>query len=293
MLLARSPGDDGRAGPRRSDGLEIERKFLVAEPSSLDGCPREEIEQGYLAVDGEVELCVRRRADRAHALTAKAGRGEARVELEGGITPDRFQSLWPYTAGRRLCKARHRVPGDQGLLYEVDRYAGWLSGLVTAEVELPSAEAAGSFQPPAWFGREVTDDPEHRNQSLAKREARARAERVFRLRAAETVPDGIRQIALGRIDEVVDRLSGRTDEELPVAVHEARKSLKRPRTVVRLDAEPVVGVGAADAVRGLTGRRRAELQAEAFRGGLLVYADAPDAFVRRIGKDRHRRVEDS
>ena len=41
--------------------------------------------------------------------------------------------------------------------------------LVVAEVEFPSEEEAVAFQPPAWFGREVTYDPAYTNAQLSQR----------------------------------------------------------------------------------------------------------------------------
>ena len=35
------------------------------------------------------------------------------------------------------------------------------------EVEFESAAAAAGSRPPAWLGREVTDDPAYKNQRLA------------------------------------------------------------------------------------------------------------------------------
>lgn len=35
--------------------------------------------------------------------------------------------------------------------------------LAMAEVEFPTAAAAHAFTPPAWFGREVTEDPAYTN----------------------------------------------------------------------------------------------------------------------------------
>ena len=35
---------------------------------------------------------------------------------------------------------------------------GALTGLSVAEVEFATEDAADAFEPPAWFGREVTDD---------------------------------------------------------------------------------------------------------------------------------------
>lgn len=57
-----------------------------------------------------------------------------------------------------------RHAGHTIVLY---RYQGRLVPLAIAEVEFADAEAAASFQPPACFGAEVTDDARHRNSSLA------------------------------------------------------------------------------------------------------------------------------
>ena len=264
-----APGNGDDSG-RVATGTEIERKFLVGEtPADLDRYPSEEIEQGYLAVDGKVEVRLRRRGDQGTLLTVKGGAGKVRAEAELELDEARFVTLWPLTAGRRLRKVRHRISGDDGLTIELDVYAGWLKGLTIAEVEFPSVEASARFEPPSWFGDEVTDDPEYRNRSLAEREAQARAERVFRLRTDETVPDGIRRVALGQIDEVLDRLEGRTEEDLGTAIHEARKSLKRLRATARL-VRPELGRAMfrrenerfRDAGRALSGPRDSQVLIE-------------------------------
>ena len=256
-----------KTSPARSNGLEIERKYLVeALPANLESHPSEEIEQGYLAIDGPVEVRLRRRGERP-TLTVKAGDGRARVEQELVIAEASLEALWPLTSGRRVRKRRYTIPADiAGLSIELDVYGGWLGGLMVAEVEFPTLEASGAFDAPGWFGREVTGDPEYRNQSLATRESRARAERVFRLRAGEPVADGIRRVALGQIDEVLDRAEGRTDEELGTAVHESRKSLKRVRAVGRL-------------VRGSLGDEASKRENEAFRDAGRLLSGPRDSQV--------------
>jgi adenylate cyclase len=147
-------------------GVEIERKFLV--DRRPDGLPEgEPIEQGYLVVgeDG-VEVRLRRRGATT-LLTVKSGPGMVRTEEEIEIDERRFESLWPLTDGRRVTKVRHLVPLDAGLTAEVDVYSGAHDGLLTAEIEFPSLEASEAFDPPAWLGREVTDDRRFANQALA------------------------------------------------------------------------------------------------------------------------------
>jgi adenylate cyclase len=146
---------------------EIERKFVLdAPPQGLDDHPSEPISQGYLALDGDVEVRVRRRGERAF-LTIKAGGGRRRVEQELEIEQARFDALWPLTEGRRIVKRRYVVPAADALVFEVDVYEEELAGLVVAEVEFPDDAAANAFRSPEWLGREVTDDPRWKNQALA------------------------------------------------------------------------------------------------------------------------------
>ena len=64
---------------------EIERKFLVDEmPRAESG--KTEIEQGYLAIDENAEVRLRRAGDEL-LLTAKVGHGEVREEVEVTIGP--------------------------------------------------------------------------------------------------------------------------------------------------------------------------------------------------------------
>jgi CYTH domain-containing protein len=147
--------------------VEIERKFLVsAVPGELDAHPVVSIAQGYLtAGDGDSEVRLRRAGEHLW-LTAKRGSGMVRGEYEVGLSAEQFDVLWPATEGRRLEKTRHAIPFDR-LTIELDVYAGALSGLIVAEVEFPTVDAARAFARPRWFGREITDDPRYRNRRLA------------------------------------------------------------------------------------------------------------------------------
>ena len=152
-----------------TSGGEIERKFLVQPthlPDNIDRYPHDLIQQGYLAVTSEGgEVRVRRKGDRGY-LTVKSGGDLQRSEHEVELTPQQFQQLWPATEGRRLEKTRYLIRhGDH--LIELDVYHASLTGLSTAEVEFTSIEASQSFQPPAWFFREVTQDSRYKNRNLA------------------------------------------------------------------------------------------------------------------------------
>jgi CYTH domain-containing protein len=146
---------------------EVERKFLLAaRPAGLDAHPARRLEQGYVAIDpAGAEVRVRRQGDE-RLMTIKVGRGLARAEEEFAVDAERFERLWPLTAGRQVVKTRYLVPLD-GLTAEVDVYEGDLAGLLTAEVEFADEAAAGAFSPPAWLGRDVTGDGRFANAALA------------------------------------------------------------------------------------------------------------------------------
>ena len=149
-------------------GTEVERKWVVPEaPAHALAAPAELIEQGYLTIGSDgAETRLRRRGERC-SLTVKSGSGMVRAEHETKLTPDQFQALWPATEGLRLVKRRHVLRAEDGSVIELDVYEGGLSGLLIAEVEFDDPWAAESFAAPYWFGREVTDDPDYRNQRLA------------------------------------------------------------------------------------------------------------------------------
>jgi adenylate cyclase len=147
-------------------GVEIERKFLLdAEPEWLGDCESSLIEQGYLALEEEVEVRVRRR-DGSDRLTVKRGRGERREEVEIELGPEQLERLWPLTEGRRVRKRRHLVPLEAGTA-EVDVYEGPHAGLLTAEIEFADEQQAERADLPGWLGREVTGEGAYANRSLA------------------------------------------------------------------------------------------------------------------------------
>jgi adenylate cyclase len=143
---------------------EIERKFRVREvPHRLVDGTR--LRQAYLAVDGEVEVRVRDRGG-VPVLGVKGGRGLERTEVEVEIDAATFDELWRLAAVRRIDKTRYRVPVN-GHTAELDVYAGSLTGLMVVEVEFGSRDEAEAFNPPSWFGDELTGDPRWSNAALA------------------------------------------------------------------------------------------------------------------------------
>ena len=147
--------------------LEIERKFLVREmPRGLERLPQREIEQGYLVVNKNAQVRLRR-AGRQCYLTFKRDAVVGREEREMKLTAPQFELLWPATAGARLTKTRYDAPFRK-LTIEIDVYRGSNAGLVVAEVEFPDQATAEKFSPPAWLGAEITGERRYSNVRLAR-----------------------------------------------------------------------------------------------------------------------------
>jgi len=145
--------------------IEIERKFLVDHPPDLENFSSEEILQGYLLITDEKEIRIRKKGD-TYYQTVKVGEGLSRKEIEREIGKFQFEDLWPETEGKRIEKRRYRIHYDT-ILIELDVYAGKLTGLIIAEVEFGSEEESRLFEPPPWFGPEVTYDDRYKNKNLA------------------------------------------------------------------------------------------------------------------------------
>lgn len=147
---------------------EIERKFLVADPGILAGRQGFAIVQGYLAKES---MTVRVRTfGRLAFLTLKGPTvGFSRDEFEYPIPfEDALALLEAYCAPRLVRKTRYLVPHDPHV-FEIDVFAGHLSGLIVAEIEL--AHENESFALPDWLGPEVTGDSRFGNFSLAHAES--------------------------------------------------------------------------------------------------------------------------
>ena len=148
--------------------MEIERKFLIEEeqlPGNLADYPCHKIEQGYLCVDPVVRI---RRSDDEYYMTYKGGGLLAREEYNLPLTREAYRHLKEKTDGILISKKRYVIPERDGLFIELDVFEGTYEGLYMAEVEFSSKEQALSYDPPAWFGRDVTNLGVYQNSSLSQ-----------------------------------------------------------------------------------------------------------------------------
>lgn len=146
---------------------EIERKFTVSQlpEQLLDNAQSSEIKQGYLILEGERELRIRKR-DNEFSMTLKQGSGLERSEQEHSISAELFAMLWPLTTGKRVEKIRYLVD-ENGHTLEIDIFSGALTSLIVLEVEFSSVEASRQFKIPDFVLKEVTADKTYKNAALA------------------------------------------------------------------------------------------------------------------------------
>lgn len=142
---------------------EFERRWLVFEidKTVFDG-PFRRIRQGYL--DDASDLRVRVIDGTSAELTCKVGRGMTRKEkspkdpVSVGIGRFLLGST-PYV----LTKRRFKREG-----WEIDRFEGVLQGIVLAEFEAPTVEAAQVITLPSWITNAIEVTETITNKQLAR-----------------------------------------------------------------------------------------------------------------------------
>jgi CYTH domain-containing protein len=143
---------------------EIERKFLVKSDRWRGQGVGKRYRQGYLSTGKERTVRVRTAGDRGVITVKGISVGATRSEYEYEIPFADANEMLDRLCERPLIeKTRYRIPGE-GVVWEVDEFAGENRGLIVAEVELQSEDQAVSL--PEWIGREVTDDPRYFNANL-------------------------------------------------------------------------------------------------------------------------------
>ena len=144
--------------------MEIERKFLVKRenlPENLEQYPSKAIEQGYLCTEPVVRIRKSNDNYKSKGLLA-------REEYNLPLTKEAYEHLKPKADGIVISKIRYVIPEKDGLSIELDVFKAPYEGLLLAEVEFPNEEAAHAYQPPKWFGEDVTYSAEYHNSTLSK-----------------------------------------------------------------------------------------------------------------------------
>jgi len=144
--------------------LEIEKKYLIDTLPDLTATKEiKSIEQGYVSVSPVIRI---RKSNDQYYLTCKGKGLMAREEFEMLISPEDYNHLKTKLDTPPIIKKRYLLPLGPYTI-ELDIFQGHLQGLVIAEVEFPSLDAAEIFVPPTWFGKEVTMDHRFQNNQLS------------------------------------------------------------------------------------------------------------------------------
>lgn len=147
--------------------MEIERKFLVAQvPDNLPSYPFHIIEQGYLCIEPVVRI---RRQDQNYFLTYKSKGLMVREEYNLPLTKSAYEHLVQKIDGTLISKKRYLIPISGQLTVELDVFEQPLAPLILAEVEFKTEEEAKGFEPPDWFGEDVTQSTDYHNSILSQK----------------------------------------------------------------------------------------------------------------------------
>ena len=157
---------------------EIERKFLIEYPDvrwleSLPNCRRVEIIQTYLNSPAGDEVRVRQRGENGSYIyfqtTKRKVSGLKRVEIERRLSKDEYLRLLmdADTSRRQIRKTRYCLIYENQY-FEIDLYPFWQDRAI-AEIELSDENAQIVFPKELTIIKEVTEDENYKNASLAKR----------------------------------------------------------------------------------------------------------------------------
>lgn len=148
-------------------GVEIERKFLVADDSWREAAqPGVRYRQGYLSTNPGSSVRVRVSGDKAWLNIKSATVGLTRREYEYVIPAADAHAILEELCVKPLVEKTRFVVEHGGRTWEIDVFEGDNAGLVVAEVELESEDAEVTL--PAWAGEDVSDDVRYYNQRLVE-----------------------------------------------------------------------------------------------------------------------------
>ena len=143
---------------------EIERKFLVTGEAWRTLAAATLYRQGYLSVAKESTVRVRIAGEKGYLTVKGPSVGASRAEFEYEIPAADADAMLDTLCARPLIEKTRRKILFEGLVWDVDEFAGDNEGLVVAEVEL--TDEAQEVSLPDWVGEEVTHDPRYFNANL-------------------------------------------------------------------------------------------------------------------------------
>lgn len=153
--------------------LEIERKFLMdGFPIGLDVISEVEIEQGYISTEPEVRIrkAVDKKTGREEfRITVKDDGDLTRTEIEAEIGSNFYYDSVDFMGVNMIVKDYKKYKFGPWKLEVscVDPGTKW--EFYYGEIEFPTEEDAKEFEPPRFFGREITFAEDYRMKNYWKR----------------------------------------------------------------------------------------------------------------------------
>lgn len=126
-----------------------------------------DIEQTYISLEPEIRI--RRINGNSYYFAVKMPRDEtglSRAEIDFKITQSNYEYLVEMKMGETILKTRYQFYEGETYVF-LDVYSGSLEGLAVVEVQFASVEEAEAFEPPSWFGADMTADKRYKNAQLA------------------------------------------------------------------------------------------------------------------------------
>ena len=163
--------------------MEIERKWLF----DINKVPTElsntitHYKQAYLSVEPEVRIRSKsvestiydKCSETTYALCIKGNGKLSRHEIQKGITKDEFEELKEIgniDSKMFIKKYYYTIPIGENFILTVGVVdKGTETEFCYGEIEFSSEEEALKFNPPEWFGKEVTNDLNYKMKNYWKR----------------------------------------------------------------------------------------------------------------------------
>lgn len=165
---------------------EIERKFLIDVESdefkSLKPVRFLVISQAYIAKTDDLTFRIRSTSEfDSAAFMRRIGKNVRTLGIKGkrfGNMCSEYEYVISEEDASKLIAETNAIEiSKERIIYEykhhhieVDKFFNEeLDGLVMAEIEFNSFDESEEFIPPAWLGKEVSDDPAYTNRFLSER----------------------------------------------------------------------------------------------------------------------------
>jgi len=151
--------------------VEIEKKYLVKYNYIIkDYTKTTTIQQFYILKNEDSSIRCRnlRGIDfNTFIFTFKKGKGIKKIEEEFELTNNQFFDLKQINISNFISKTRYDIPIGDGLIAELDKFHGKFVDRIFVEVEFKTEKEANDFNPPSWFGEDVTNNPRYLNIFMA------------------------------------------------------------------------------------------------------------------------------